>query len=53
MLCTARPAQLAEAAVMSLHQQAAFDLGCWVLCTGRWGWLILMPHGEDCLLFWW
>lgn len=50
MLCTARPAQLAEAAVMSLHQQAAFDLGCWVLCTGRWGWLILMPHGEDCLL---
>ena len=26
MLCTARPAQLAEAAVMSLHQQAAFGL---------------------------
>ena len=50
MLCTARPAQLTEAAVMSLRQQEAFDPGCWVLCTGRWGWLIQMPQGEDCLL---
>lgn len=49
MLCTARrPAR--RGCCHEPPLTGGFDLGCWVLCTGRWGWLILMPPREDCLL---